>query len=60
MNLTITGKNIRVQVVLIVLLLVAGMQVMAQDEEQKALLKRINDVKASPELKAKAIYLYLV
>lgn len=31
------------------------MQTIAQTEEQKALLKRVNDVKASPELKAKAI-----
>lgn len=51
----LSGKGIRVQIVLTVFLLGPGMQVMAQSEEQKALLKRINSVQASPELKARAM-----
>ncbi len=51
----LVGKNICTRVVLAVMLLGLGLQAMAQSAEQKELLKRINDIKASPALKEKAM-----
>lgn len=50
-------KNTRVRVTLAIAMLALSVQVMAQSADEKALMKRINDIKASPELKAEAIRL---